>query len=63
MHPVELTERRINNAMEAMNRCKDGSWGHKYWGKVVAYLLRKMNGELNEKNVARGCSQTRNRTH
>jgi len=63
MHPIELTEKRIENAMEAMNRCKEGSWGHNYWGRVVAYLLRKLNGELNERPIARRSNQTCYRTH
>ena len=66
MHPIELTERRIDNAIQAMNRCKEGSWGHNYWGKVVAYLMRKLNGEVNgrhERNDAPSGYQTRTWTH
>jgi hypothetical protein len=40
---VKIYERRIANAYEARDRCKDGSWGYEYWTKVAAYLLRNLN--------------------
>jgi len=63
MHLIELTERRIDNAIEAMNRCKEGSWGHNYWGNVVVYLMRKLNGEVNATANGTSVASTRYSTH
>lgn len=63
MHPIELAERRIDNAMQAMNQSAEGSWAHNYWKNVVGYLLRKLNGEVNETNTYQGTTPTRHRTH
>ena len=48
MHPVELTEKRIDSAMTARNRCEPGSWGDDYWSGVVAILMRQLNSYTNE---------------
>lgn len=63
MHPIELTERRIDNVMKMMSHFEEGSWGYNYWGSVLGYLLRKLNGEVNERTTVRCSDQTRYRTH
>lgn len=40
---VKVYERRIKNAYEARDRCKEGSWGYQYWTEVVGYLVRNLN--------------------
>jgi len=40
---VKIYERRIENCFEARDRCKDGSWGYKYWTEVAGYLIRNLN--------------------
>lgn len=47
MHPIELTEKRIDDVLQVMGHCEVGSWSHNYWGNVFAYLMRQLNGELN----------------
>ena len=49
---IQLTERRIDNAISAMNKFEQGTWGHSYWSRVVAHLLRSLNKQLNEKQLA-----------
>jgi len=49
---IQLTERRIDNAISVMNKFEHGTWGHHYWSKVVAHLLRSLNQQLNEKQLA-----------
>jgi hypothetical protein len=62
MHPIELTEKRIDNAMQAMNTCEEGTWSHNYWKNVVGYLLRKLNGEIhNETDNGKRTYGTRQR--
>ena len=63
MYPIQLTEKRIDSAMEAMNNCKRGTWAHNYWSNVVGYLLRKLNGEVNEANTHQSTASTRYWTH
>jgi hypothetical protein len=40
---VKVYERRIENAYEARDRCKEGSWGYQYWTEVAGYLIRNLN--------------------
>ncbi len=48
MTKFELMEKRIDSAMTAQSRCKEGSWGDDYWGKVVIQLVRKLNQHVND---------------
>lgn len=63
MHPIQLTEKRIDSAIEAMNNSKRGTWAHNYWSNVVGYLLRKLNGEIHEANTHQSTASTRYWTH
>tara|TARA_B100000963_G_scaffold236663_1_gene206894 strand:+ start:4710 stop:4898 length:189 start_codon:yes stop_codon:yes gene_type:complete len=48
MHELELLEKRIDAVMTARDFCKPNSWGDKYWGGVLAYLLRQLNNYTNK---------------
>ena len=51
MHPVELMEKRLDSAHEALSICEQNNseWGINYWQKVIASLMRQLNTYINQK--------------
>jgi len=47
MYQLEVLERRIDAVITARDYCKPDSWGDKYWGGVLAYLMRQLNNYTN----------------
>jgi hypothetical protein len=51
MNYVELMEKRLDNAHEALNWCYhyNSEWGIDYWQKVIAALMRQLNNYMSQK--------------
>ena len=51
MNSVELMEKRLDNAHEALNWCYhyNSEWGIGYWQKVIAALIRQLNNYMSQK--------------